>query len=135
MHHRMILERLMGCFYCGSRMYVPNVDRKADFLADAGFRPSQRGSARFLRYSRETKEHLVRRADGGRGANGNIVKSCAWCNSNRGLRAPDEHKMWIADLICRGEHPVACPEFLRKKAMESEHMRWVAKQRESRTHQ
>jgi hypothetical protein len=103
----------MTCFYCGSRMYVPNVDRKDDFLARAGFRPSQRGRARFIRYSRETKEHLVRKIDGGAGLLGNIVRACAWCNSCRGGTPVDEHRIRMAELVCLGLHPVACPDFFR----------------------
>lgn len=53
---------------------------------------------------RATREHLVRRADGG-GNGPNIVLACAFCNHCRDERTVQEHKAYILALIAEGRHP------------------------------
>lgn len=95
-----------NCFYCESPMYKPGRDRAAEFLWRAGYRLNQRGSERFLQYSLQTREHLKRKADGGRGE-GNIVAACAWCNNGRGSASVESHKERMAGMAAAGTHPVA----------------------------
>lgn len=87
-------------------MYRPGRDRKDEFLARAGFRPNQHGRKRFLRYARETKEHLVRKADGGRGLINNYTHACGWCNHGRGTTPVEEHKAAMAKMMELRKHPL-----------------------------
>lgn len=108
----------MRCFYCNSPMWNPSNDKSHEFLVRAGFNQRRTdgryqhpvigiSSTHFKRHSRLTKEHLIRRADGGIGIPNNIVRACAWCNSNRGEASVSEHKDRIVAMVAAGQHPVA----------------------------
>lgn len=63
---------------------------------------------RTLAHRTATKEHLMRRAEGGKRTKFNIVAACGFCNSNRGTAPVEEHKAAMLALVSAGSHPTAC---------------------------
>lgn len=64
------------------------------------------GTKRFLRYTLQTREHLIKRCDGGKGGK-NIVLAHLYCNTVRGDAAPEDHKIRMLAMINDGTHPMA----------------------------
>lgn len=88
-----------ACFYCDQKMWKPNGTSRASVKERFGIT-----SKRLLQYRKQTDEHLVRRADGGK-RKGNIVKACLICNSLRGEASPEDHKAAMQMLVRMGMHP------------------------------
>jgi HNH endonuclease len=82
-----------------------NVTRE-ECLSWLGLRQGQPHSALLMRYMRETKEHLLKRSDGGSDSGSNIVLAHQYCNSSRGDRSPQQHRAWIRQLLAEGGHPL-----------------------------
>lgn len=51
-----------------------------------------------------TREHLVRRCEGG-GNGDNLTLACRFCNNGRDDRTVEQHKAHILKLIEAGQHP------------------------------
>jgi 5-methylcytosine-specific restriction endonuclease McrA len=79
------------CFYCEGDTWMRG------FGVD--------GAALALRRATATLEHLVRKADGGKGG-ANLVMACARCNVTRGTATVEDHKAAMMDLVAQGKHPV-----------------------------
>lgn len=95
------------CFYCGAPMLLRNnTSLQADLMAMAAIKPGDPHSKKFVRKMRQTREHLVRKADGGRDNRANIVHAHAVCNVMRQERSVELHKAYIATLIRDGTHPL-----------------------------
>lgn len=97
---------MANCFYCESPMYKPGRDRAGKFIGRTNL-VTKKAQQQFLNLSRDTKEHLKRRADGGVGLIGNTVRACNWCNTVRGEATVEEHKAAMMALVKSGKHPVA----------------------------
>jgi hypothetical protein len=63
-------------------------------------------SKKLVRMSKRTKEHLVRKADGGGDTPNNIVYAHMYCNSCRDDRTVEEHKAYIQKELKNGTHPL-----------------------------
>ncbi len=72
------------CFYCRRPMW----ERELESRDDARDRLGIHGSKKAVRLRQCTAEHLVRKVDGGKGAD-NIVASCAECNHYRQSTPPE----------------------------------------------
>jgi hypothetical protein len=91
-------------YYCDSPMYLAGRDRKATFAARFGVQVS---IDQFCRRAARTREHLIRRADGGVGLTDNQVFACAWCNHRRGRAKVSDHRDAMQRLKAAGLHRVA----------------------------
>lgn len=78
------------CWYCDRTTWVEGTMSKAQarlvFCHPSTPIAEQRT---IIRHRRATREHLIRRADGGIRTPGNIVLACNYCNSTRGVIPPD----------------------------------------------
>lgn len=92
------------CIYCNC-LTIPRDMPNKDKMRIAGLAKGDPCATLHVRFRRPTKEHLMRRADGGRSIPGNIAVACAWCNSNRGERSVLEHKLLMQELVRRKWHP------------------------------
>ena len=76
-----------------------------NFFAGDGL--SKNEILKLVRHSRRTREHLIRRADGGLGLQGNIVYAHAFCNSSRGERPTHIHKKYMLKRVEEETHPLS----------------------------
>jgi hypothetical protein len=83
------------CFYCEGETWF-----RVGVLSPGTPKPKH-----FSPWARATKEHLVRRADGGPNA-GNIAMACFFCNTSRNARSVAEHKEDMLNQVRLGLHPV-----------------------------
>lgn len=72
------MEQRGVCFYCGAQTWLTISVTREDRMS------------RHRRQQRATREHLVRRADGGSDDDSNIVMACDGCNSSRGETSVEE---------------------------------------------
>jgi 5-methylcytosine-specific restriction endonuclease McrA len=76
------------CFYCEQPAWLPALKGPHPFSEEYA---SNRRRAK----TRATREHLVRRADGGTDDDSNIVMACARCNHERQDTPVDVYKQMI----------------------------------------
>lgn len=84
-----------NCYYCDLPMMRRGLERegaKREWMEKHGFEPGFIGERSFCRASKETIEHLTKKADGGRNNPDNLVLAHQFCNSHRGDHTPAEHK-------------------------------------------
>lgn len=93
------------CYYCGLRMFGSTPRSKV--LSVLGVAPGSERSRKLIRYSKRTREHLVRKADGGSGLLGNVVLAHLYCNSCRGETPVDNHIEAMKSAVSDGTHPLS----------------------------
>ena len=94
------------CFYCeGDTWMRGSGERRLAAKTRLGLPIGVDGAALALRRATATLEHLVRKADGGKGG-ANLVMACARCNVTRGTATVEDHKAAMMDLVAQGKHPV-----------------------------
>lgn len=86
------------CFYCDLPM-MPYGMTKAEWLKKFNLERNCNGGIVFCRKSKETIEHLEKKADGGGNDLNNLVLAHHLCNTLREDRTPDQHKEWIKGEI------------------------------------
>lgn len=90
------------CYYCDLPMMpLPknNPGAKQNWLAKHGLDKNERGSRAFCRATKETVEHLTRKADGGGNNTDNLVLAHQICNSLRGETFPKDHRKVMLEQI------------------------------------
>lgn len=95
------------CCYCGLPMKKrggPSKDLIDFYLQQTGGRYRLR---KFIRHATSTKEHLVRKADGGTDARNNLEYAHAYCNSMRGETSVENHREAMIAAVSAGKHPLA----------------------------
>lgn len=95
------------CVYCDGKTYF-RLGRSLSELCQRfpDLRRGERGAKRKRRYFIATREHMVRKTDGGNNEQQNLVLACAYCNSCRGDATPDQHRAAMQKLVEEGRHPV-----------------------------
>jgi 5-methylcytosine-specific restriction endonuclease McrA len=92
------------CFYCQQPIWEENPSKFSD---------DHSIPTRFLKWVRNTAEHIRACCDGGKDRQGNVVAACYWCNSRRHQgrqhRAPDSaaYRDWVQGKVGSGKwHPL-----------------------------
>ena len=87
-HRLRNLFNLQGgvCYYCLREAWHWEIETLEAFAARAGL-----GWYDVVKYRMATREHLIKRQDGGTNQNFNVVMACAWCNNQRGDRSVLDH--------------------------------------------
>jgi len=75
-----------ACYYCLRESWLPEIEPMDTFAARHGI--SWQDVAKFRM---ATREHLIKRQDGGTNQIFNVVMACAWCNNQRGDRSVLDH--------------------------------------------
>lgn len=99
------------CCYCGCETYLPGRDPRPVVLARFGLVAGAPGVKKALRRRAATREHIVRKTEGGGDNRRNLALACHHCNVTRNAAAPDEHRAAIARAIAAGIHPNHSPRF------------------------
>ncbi|GJE77761.1 HNH endonuclease [Methylorubrum suomiense] len=98
------------CCYCGCQTYLPRSEPRAVVAARFGLALGQPGVKKALRRRTATREHIVRKADGGGDNRRNLTIACHLCNITRGAASPDQHRAAIARAVAAGIHPNHTPK-------------------------
>ncbi len=93
-----------ACFYCGGDTWVRGHESKDKAAERLGIDRGTSHSARVLEGARATREHLVRKVDGGKGG-ANLVMACHACNVRRGETDIEQHRLDMLSLVHMGLHP------------------------------
>ncbi len=97
---------MADCFYCELPMKGRDMT-KGEALAMLGIKVNTMGADKLLVYMEQTREHLVRKADGGRQNRHNIVLAHKFCNTSRQKAAVEDHKRHMLLKVADGQHPLA----------------------------
>lgn len=92
------------CFYCDLPMRKRGQEKM--IFKNALSTNGNENIKRLLRYCLMTKEHLVKKEDGGSNHKSNIVYAHAYCNSSRLDRTVENHKEIIMAMVSGGYHPL-----------------------------
>lgn len=96
------------CYYCDGQAWM----RQSEDMHAAAIRlciPNGSHAIKMLRDAEATKEHLLRRADGGTSSARNLKMACQCCNSRRGATPAAAHRIDMQVLVAAGLHPVNRP--------------------------
>lgn len=74
------------CYYCTRESWHHEFETIESFAGRHKI-----GTADVRKFRLATREHLIKRQDGGTNQAFNVVMACAWCNSNRGDRSVLAH--------------------------------------------
>ena len=96
------------CGYCDGSTWMIG-ERHDAVRARLGISKGVPGSAKMLTASMATREHLKKRADGGKAMN-NLMLACHACNVRRVAASPEEHRMDMQVLVAAGLHPTNRPQ-------------------------
>lgn len=99
------------CCYCDGATWLPDRETKKQAKTRLGIPDAGHGSTKMLRAARATREHLVRRIDGGKNVN-NLKMACQVCNSTRWDAEPDVHRIDMQVLVAAGLHPTNRPKIV-----------------------
>jgi hypothetical protein len=97
------------CFYCGLEMFPHHTPHK-EIRKYFGVEEGAPYTRKLIKYARMTKEHLIRKADGGTSVSTNIVYAHAYCNTTRQNQSVTEHKEAIQNAVANGWHPLTPKE-------------------------
>lgn len=70
------------CYYCLREAWLPDTETLDAFAERHGIFWQEAS-----KYRLATREHLIKRQDGGTNQIFNVVMACAWCNNQRGDRS------------------------------------------------
>ncbi len=97
------------CCYCDGDTWMPRRETREQASLRLGVPIATPGSAKMLRAARATREHVHRRADGGKDGFSNIKMACMYCNSQRWENDLDVHRIDMQVLVAAGLHPTNRP--------------------------
>lgn len=97
------------CCYCGCLTHNPDRERGKEFCERLGVIPHSRGSKKLRCYMTATREHLIRKVEGGSDAAGNLALACHYCNSVRQNATVEDHRYEMLALVAAGLHPCHRP--------------------------
>jgi hypothetical protein len=92
------------CWYCDGRTWLVGAESADQVRARLQIPKGVPWAAKMLRSAMATREHIVRKVDGGRDA-GNLKMACHACNVRRGDSPPDVHRIDMQVLVAAGLHP------------------------------
>lgn len=96
------------CGYCGGSTWM--IGERHDAVRRRLEIPKGiAGSHKILTASMATREHLQKRADGGKNTD-NLMLACHACNVRRGDASPEEHRINMQVLVAAGLHPTNRPK-------------------------
>ncbi len=96
------------CCYCDGATWLAFREGRNAARRRLGIVAGTPGAGNALTAARATREHLIKRADGGTDA-GNLKLACLACNVRRGDSTPDEHRADMQKLVAAGLHPTNRP--------------------------
>lgn len=87
------------CHYCGGEAWL-----FAEMMVRGGKAALRRRFGDRYRVYRASREHLLRKTDGGSGLKNNMVMACDGCNTRRGRLSPHEYRELVRRQIAAGTH-------------------------------
>lgn len=100
----------MLCMYCDLPMRDVNSDgpttSRAEWLSLFEIAEGWRKSRKMIKYVRKTKEHIIRKCDGGSDDESNIGYAHMFCNSFRGDATPKAHRKRMLRMVREKTHPL-----------------------------
>ena len=93
------------CYYCGCETWLPWGRDGRTFNAMPIGTKEEVLARKAFGWRKATREHLIRRCDGGSDDPCNIALACAYCNSHRGDAKPEIWAIVMAAMVNVGRHP------------------------------
>lgn len=95
-------NKLNTCYYCGLRIIRSEMEFKyvSNLLEDMPL------YKKFNQYAQKSREHLIKKCDGGKTVKDNIVIAHVFCNSSRQDKTPEEQKEMMKYMLEKGTHPL-----------------------------